>query len=650
MQQALEFFRKVHPVVQWGCAGLLGAFLWMYASLIWQKIKAGRQIKRFIDGIGPGQPEGSSDERQGLHLKQLEEMRVRLRRLEGSPAEWWRRIERHVESYTSPMEHEGWFITEQPREVLPYDVLVGREFNIAKFSSFPGILTGAGLTLTFVAILIALYGVRINEGNATEPVTGMKELIEGLSGKFLSSIVALILSIIFTLTEKMIVRNLRLGYESLIATVSDAIPYLSPARILIDIQRFSAKQTVSISHISSEVVDRLVGAFNSDVVPALAEGMSSGVADKMQSEFRPTMQKMGDTLENLKTAIVSLESQKQDSVTGEIRALMQSLESSLVQALTRMGEDFHNALTGAASREFGNVQGTLEATRQILSEMNTQFSEQLKTGREQTEGLTALMSGLMVRLQESADQNLSNVRTQLTLVVSDLSEKVGSLSKELMTAAESVTRQSQASANSILEKTGEWSEATAKRLESLVASIEARSKEFQEAGRTLLDANKFLKDTISQNAAALDRMAEASRQVQSYSSALAGQSEAMKAVTQLQASVSAQLRDSTGGLQAVSAESGRILAIYRQNFESYKAVIDELDANLAKILAALHSGLRDYNQSIENNFREVVKISNQMVPEISNLLQNQVEELGGQLEELGTVISRAMEQVNGRVK
>jgi hypothetical protein len=52
---------------------------------------------------------------------------------------------------------------------------------------------------------------------------------------------------------------------------------------------------------------------------------------------------------------------------------MTSLEESLVGALTRMGADFHTALTGAASQEFGNVQGTLEATRQMLAEMNTQF-------------------------------------------------------------------------------------------------------------------------------------------------------------------------------------------------------------------------------------------------------------------------------------
>ena len=42
----------------------------------------------------------------------------------------------------------------------------------------------------------------------------------------------------------------------MIASVSQAIPYLSQSRVLLDIQRFAAKQTVSVSHISSEVVDR----------------------------------------------------------------------------------------------------------------------------------------------------------------------------------------------------------------------------------------------------------------------------------------------------------------------------------------------------------------------------------------------------------
>jgi ABC-type transporter Mla subunit MlaD len=580
----------------------------------------------------------------------------------------WTAIDVHVEQYTSPEEVEGWFLTDKPRDLLPYEIVIGKHFHSAIFSSFPGLLTGAGLTLTFVAILLALYGVHYDKANTVDPISGIDTLINGLSGKFLSSIVALVLSILFTLYEKSIVRGLRNRYEHMIAAVSQAIPHLSRSRILLDIQRFAAKQTVSVSHISSEVVDRLVGAFNAEVVPALADGMSSGVAEKMQSEFRPTMQQMNDTLEGLKSAIVRLESQKQESVTGELRALMASLEESLVGALSKMGSDFHSALTGAASQEFGNVQGTLEATRQMLSDMNTQFgtmqaafstiiekaeqstSDQMKTGREQTEALTALMNGLMVRMQESADQNLGNVRSQLTLVVSDLAERVGSLSQDMMEAADKVAKQAQTSANQVLDQTGEWSEATARRLEGLLANMEARSKDFQTAGQSLLSARDFLKDVIAQNAAALDRMADASRQVQAYSTGLAGQSDALKGISQLQAQVTAQLRDASGTLRASSEQNEKLLAEYRRTFDGYKSVIDELDQSLGKVLGAIQAGLRDYNQSIENNFKEIVKISNPMISEAASFLQTQIAELSGQLEELSSVISTSMERVNGRAK
>ena len=142
----------------------------------------------------------------------------------------------------------------------------------------------------------------------------------------------------------------------------------------------------------------------------------------------------------------------------------------------------------------------------------------MKTGREQTEALTALMNGLMMRMrQSSADQNLGAVRTQLTLVVSDLAEKVGTLSQDMMAAADNVAKQAQNSANQVLDQTGEWSEATARRLERLLANIEARSSEFQAAGQSLLKAREFLEDVISKNAGALERMADASSHVQAYS-------------------------------------------------------------------------------------------------------------------------------------
>jgi Mg2+ and Co2+ transporter CorA len=663
-----HFLLAIPEVVLYGCGVLIAVAFAMSVALFWQTWRLRARVRVLTKALAAFGEVPAAQHRNGLSLAALDEIRSKCGGLDKVPRGWWKVIDSHTEQYTSPEDVEGWFLTEKPRNILPYETVVGNNFHAAIFSSFPGLLTGAGLTLTFVAILLALYGVHYDKANTVDPITGIDTLINGLSGKFLSSIVALVLSILFTLYEKKAGRGLRNRYEQMIASVSQAIPYLSQSRVLLDIQRFAAKQTVSVSHISSEVVDRLIGTFNTDVVPGLAEGFSSGVARKMESEFRPTMQQMSDTLGGLKSAIVNLESQKQESVTGEIRTLLTSLEKSLVEALSKMGSDFHSALTGAASQEFGNVQGTLEATRQMLSDMNTQFStmqaafstiiekaeqstsDQMKIGREQTEGMTALMNGLMMRMQESADSNLGNVRNQLTLVVSSLADKVGSLSHDMMAAAGEVAKQAQNSANQVLDQTGEWSEATARRLEGLLNNIEARSADFQAAGQSLIKARDFLAEVISQNGHALDRMADASRQVQTYSSALAGQSGALKEISQLQSQVTMQLRDASGALRASSEQNEKLLAEYRRSFDGYKGVIDELDKSLGKILGAIQSGLRDYNQSIENNFKEIVKISNPMISEAASFLQTQIDELSGQLEELSSVISTSVERVNGRPK
>ena len=439
----LQFLFALPKVVLYGCGILIAVATVMTIELLRQTRRVGSHVKALTDALDSGSIGSQSQRRDGLSLVALDEVRSRCEKLDEIPRAWWTAVDAHIEHYTSPQDVEGWFLTEKPRQVLPHEVVIGKRFHSAIFGAFPGLLTGAGLTLTFIAILWALYGVHYDKSNTVDPISGIDVLINGLSGKFLSSIVALLLSILFTLYEKSAVRGLRNRYERLIAGIGEAIPDLPPSRILLDIRRYTHDQTVSISNISSDVVDRFVGAFNIGVVPNLASGMSAGVAEKLQSEFRPTMQQMNGTLESLKAAILGLESQKQESVTGEIRTLLTSLETSMVGALSKMGQDFHQALTGAASQEFGNVKGTLEATRGMLSDMNTQFasmqaafsaiiekadqstSDQMKTGREQSEALTALMNGLMVRMQESADQNLGSVRSQLTLVVSDLAERVG---------------------------------------------------------------------------------------------------------------------------------------------------------------------------------------------------------------------------------
>lgn len=61
------------------------------------------------------------------------------------------------------------------------------------------IVTGFGLLITFVAILVALRDVNIDKNNE---VQGLPNLIGGLSGKFVSSIAALLAATVYALIEK----------------------------------------------------------------------------------------------------------------------------------------------------------------------------------------------------------------------------------------------------------------------------------------------------------------------------------------------------------------------------------------------------------------------------------------------------------------
>ena len=256
----LNFLLAIPQIVLYGCGFLVAIAIAMTIALAWRVRRVGSRLSSLtntLKAIGEG---AASRQRDGLSLATLDEIRSRCEALDETSRSLWAAIDAHVEQYTSPEDAEGWFLTERPRDVLPYEAVITKQFHAAIFSAFPGILSGAGLTLTFIAILLALDGVHYDKANTVDPITGIDTLINGLSGKFLSSIVALVLSILFTFYEKAAVRHLRTRYENMIATVSRAIPSLSRSRVVLDIQRFAAKQTVSVSHISAEVVDRFVGS------------------------------------------------------------------------------------------------------------------------------------------------------------------------------------------------------------------------------------------------------------------------------------------------------------------------------------------------------------------------------------------------------
>ena len=213
----VELLFELGPVIQGACALLLCLGVGFLLFALYQSSRAlrasGSLATTWRDVPAPNIAERAA----GLPLETIDQLHMRGSSLTGPPKEWWRVISDSLVEYTSPEGRKGWFLSEPAGRLLPEEDVVGRFYYASLHHAVPGLLTGLGLCATFVAILLALLGVSYDLQDKVEPIKGIDGLINGLSGKFLSSIVALVAAVVFTLSEKFLCeRRLSNAYEGLV--------------------------------------------------------------------------------------------------------------------------------------------------------------------------------------------------------------------------------------------------------------------------------------------------------------------------------------------------------------------------------------------------------------------------------------------------
>lgn len=114
-------------------------------------------------------------------------------------------------------EEDEVYSTQPAESVFTKAAVIETNVHTTLFASIPGILTGLGLLMTFVAILDGLSHVTVTE---TMDVKGIGGLINGLSGKFFSSIVAVTCAVLFVFVERFAFAQPERAYRKLVHALS----------------------------------------------------------------------------------------------------------------------------------------------------------------------------------------------------------------------------------------------------------------------------------------------------------------------------------------------------------------------------------------------------------------------------------------------
>lgn len=253
----------------------------------------------------------------------------------------------------------------------------------------PSILTAIGLLGTFLAILIGLHHVQVLQGGQ---VKGIEGLINGLSGKFLSSIIALLCSIGLTIYEKTRFGKLTRICSEIQRTMNRIFPRKSTEKLLIEVLKHNEEQSAALK------------SFNTDLSGHLKAGVQEGIA--------PLVDNLMETLEQIKK-------EKQESSTD---------------AIGQMIGEFKSSLTGVAGKE-------MESMATVMSNITTTLSN-FDTNNKEFENRVSFMIDNLDRVTTNQQQQflthvnqvndiLENQANNFNTIVDEFKEKVDEYNKLL---------------------------------------------------------------------------------------------------------------------------------------------------------------------------------------------------------------------------
>ena len=226
---------------------------------------------------------------------------------------------------TFVVERTAWFIepkvfaTRTAAEFFPRDLLNSR-LNLAFYHQFPSLITGGGLLLTFLAILIGLSKLHADGSH----IVGIQGLINGLAGKFLTSIVGLLCANLFVLLEKSAMHRLARTQQQFVTMVDELFPRKTMEQMLENFTPAAGPATAhsqaAVGAVPGDLGDRLAGSLSdrlSPTVTALREavevlarreqGSRAAAPDRLAEELSRVMQQtMAAPIQELNQAIQTL--------------------------------------------------------------------------------------------------------------------------------------------------------------------------------------------------------------------------------------------------------------------------------------------------------------------------------------------------------
>jgi len=452
------------------------------------------------------------------------------------------------------------FNTKSFSSFISLESLLESKLNISLFRKIPSLITSIGLFFTFLFIVFGLSELHFVEGKKT--VEGIDHLINGLSAKFWSSVIAIFISILFTLIEDWLVRVISNNYHAMMNLLEKKFENKTAEDYLASLDKNIAQLNNTMKLFGTDLAGVIKTGLSEGMKPStdrllqaistLEKQKSENIADTLSSvlqDFKSTLsQSTGSEFAELGTQITKLAQIMNDSSekTSLASIRMDNLVKSLDENLTKQENTSAHSITKVQESFEQILKGVSESSKQQAENFKILMDEMLKNTNSATSGVIANVESITNRNNDLAN-NFDNMNLTLGKNLESYTKSAG-ITHELIKSTGTVVAQ----VNTSLSQ-----------LNDLQARIDSTHKQFSEQASLIQQVQK-------ENAQSIDRFSAVFKEVES---------------------------GLEGVLKQIGDNIGKYNDLTKQGLQTY---LDQYDNSLASATTKLSSTVRDMDDVLEN--------------------------------------------------
>lgn len=495
--------------------------------------------------------------------------------------------------------------------------------NFRMLDAASGILVGLGLLGTFLGLTLGIEGINVDDSEKIKQ--SINDLLDGMETAFITSLLGMFLSIIYTICDK----NLRKGLQRnlyLLTERLDVLNYIDDNSLQVQNQSAlvdrvieavraelnsklaysnDAGESVTIGNAVREILventeqSKALKSFSTDLALELNNGFDEVLSRQMQEKILPLMESVDATTR----AVVEHIDQMASTVSSPASDMMASVVDELKKSMKNLIDEFSSNLSGSATSQLETLAIQLGTASQSMGDFPKcmeNVSNTLQVTIDEVKSAIAEISKTSANANSTAMQQMQE---QIAFATGSISSAIAEV-KDVMNG---ITNSSQEQNSQMIAK---LTDATDKMGEFLNTTIAGISSSVQNSMKSISDdvAGKqadliaLQEDTTSQTRKLLETFNAGLDRLEKLNDSVIDTMNGFK-LAQGEISVS------TGNLRSISGDVKLATELFNKGQNDYVEKLNQLQQSSQRGIEQVNDMLRNSGEMTDEYARkfEIIK-------------------------------------------